>query len=805
MALRLLSGKGLKDTEHKNFLKLLVLLFCTILPVSCTDKNNTNEKSVTFEVVLPSSARDSVVYITGNKEELGNWSADKIALQKTPEGIWKRTFSFKRGSHVEYKFTRGSWETEAVNSDGSIPQNSILEVSEDTVVTTYIGRWLSQDYNGVIDLPYNALDNPIQMYMLNPFWKFHPGDDTSWANPKYNDKDWFVMSTLRTPWDDTSGIWNGIGWFRLHINIDTSLVNKPIYLFVRQFGASEIYLNGKLIRRLGRIGSPPNKEVGHIQREPIIITFSGMHDQILAIRYSNYLTLPFRKFGFSTGFNTILSDPEKIIKITETSDYQLIVTEMTFAGIPLILALLHLLFFMFYPNDKTNLFYGLCLLSFSLSFFLYYQIYFTTSPQQVFLFNKLTLIDNPFIVLLGMLSVSFAYRDSKKLRIIIFTLSAISLGIWALIWPTKSAIYVFYIYIVLAMLELFRIIFSSRAKNEGSPWLLATGFGILTFTIIYNIVLNLGLIKPIMGITIDTGYGMLALIISQSINLSLGFARTHKNLEKQLKQVQELSKKAIEQERLSRQQEMENKLLEADNERKTDELEEARRVQLSMLPKNIPLLPNIEITAFMKTATEVGGDYYDFKITKDNEFFAAIGDATGHGTKAGTMVTISKILFNELTKGSELVDILHRFTDAIKLMNLDKLYMGLTLLYIKDYLLKVSSAGMPPFFIYHSKENCIEEVIIKGMPLGSFSDFPYQLKEFELSKGDIILLMSDGYIEQFNEKKEMLGAETAKRILLENSNNTLDIIINRLMDSLTSWQKNSVQQDDITFVVMKIK
>ena len=58
-------------------------------------------------------------------------------------------------------------------------------------------------------------------------------------------------------------------------------------------------------------------------------------------------------------------------------------------------------------------------------------------------------------------------------------------------------------------------------------------------------------------------------------------------------------------------------LAETENERKTKELEEARQLQLSMLPKVLPQLPNLDIAVYMKTATEVGGDYYDFNVAMD--------------------------------------------------------------------------------------------------------------------------------------------------------------------------------------------
>ena len=88
---------------------------------------------------------------------------------------------------------------------------------------------------------------------------------------------------------------------------------------------------------------------------------------------------------------------------------------------------------------------------------------------------------------------------------------------------------------------------------------------------------------------------------------------------------------------LDRRREKENKkFLQLENNRKTKELDEARNLQLSMLPKVLPQVPNLDIAVYMKTATEVGGDYYDFNVGTDGTLTVAIGDATGHGMKAGT-------------------------------------------------------------------------------------------------------------------------------------------------------------------------
>ncbi len=82
--------------------------------------------------------------------------------------------------------------------------------------------------------------------------------------------------------------------------------------------------------------------------------------------------------------------------------------------------------------------------------------------------------------------------------------------------------------------------------------------------------------------------------------------------------------------------------IEAENARKSQELDGARRLQLSMLPQQMPDDPSLEMAVVMRTATEVGGDYYDFRRLDDGRLVIAVGDATDHGLKAGTIVSVTK-------------------------------------------------------------------------------------------------------------------------------------------------------------------
>lgn len=244
--------------------------------------------------------------------------------------------------------------------------------------------------------------------------------------------------------------------------------------------------------------------------------------------------------------------------------------------------------------------------------------------------------------------------------------------------------------------------------------------------------------------------------------------------------------------------------LEVENEQRAKELEEARQLQFSMLPKKVPQLPHLEIAAYMKTATEVGGDYYDFHLSDSGELTVVVGDATGHGLKAGTVVTATKSLFNHLAATPDITDIFRHSSRALKLMNMRALYMAMAMVKVREYRMTVSSAGMPPVLIYRAANGEVEEIAIQGIPLGSLSGYVYREEEVRLFPGDVIVLMSDGFPERFNDAGEMLGYEQSNRILLESATRSAQQIIEGFVRVGETWAAGRPTDDDVTFVVLKV-
>jgi predicted alpha/beta superfamily hydrolase len=85
--------------------------------------------------------KGDTVYIAGNIKEIGNWNPSEVKLNKQNDSTWQRSFNIENGEILEFKFTKGSWQTEALDDEGNLPGNHILKVNNDTTLTFKISNW----------------------------------------------------------------------------------------------------------------------------------------------------------------------------------------------------------------------------------------------------------------------------------------------------------------------------------------------------------------------------------------------------------------------------------------------------------------------------------------------------------------------------------------------------------------------------------------------------------------------------------------------------------------------------------------
>jgi PAS domain S-box-containing protein len=244
--------------------------------------------------------------------------------------------------------------------------------------------------------------------------------------------------------------------------------------------------------------------------------------------------------------------------------------------------------------------------------------------------------------------------------------------------------------------------------------------------------------------------------------------------------------------------------LEASNNRMKKDFRDAKELQLSMLPSSLPKLPFLQVAVSTQTAQEVGGDYYDFNLV-DNKLTFTIGDATGHGLKAGTIVTATKVLFNSFSKIHDPKEILNKISFSLKEMGFRNMYMAMLLAKISKEKMTISSAGIPFTYFYRKTEKTVKEIKLKGMPLGSFPGFNYKSKTINLVKGDTFLFHSDGLSECFNNQNKVFGESRIKSLFERIAHQTPALIINKLNEAVAQWRGSRELLDDMTMVVMKIK
>jgi serine phosphatase RsbU (regulator of sigma subunit) len=786
------------------------LLFLSFLLLACQIDESAEYHPVTIRVVAESLPAGDRVYIAGNLPDLGSWNPRRVALEPAEDGAWERTFSFQAGTHLEFKFTRGSWATEAVDPDGLERQNYRLDVLRDTIVTIEALQWRDKARGRTL-LSAERMANKAGGIEFTERWKFRSGDNQAWADPEYDDSEWELVVPLLRAEDLPAGGWKGIGWFRLPVMVDSSLWGVPLSIFVEQAGASEIYLNGRRLFALGAVGTSTEGEVPYVDRVPRVILFDRQGEQLIAVRYSNFSWEDFHGFNAGAGFLVSLGEADPAIA-DHAGDVRVLTTfQMVAMTLAAVLALLHVLLFLFDSREKTNLYLAILTGAIAVINFINFQVVFETSGMARLELARLAVIPSVVIPVFGMLSGYAFTRVRIPWQFYVVCAAAAGASIWNFVEPGESAGIATGIVLALATLEVVRSVVVALARRRREPfldkegsWIVGLGGLVFLVAVVYQVLVNFDLLA--LFIPFPPYYiGFLVFAMSMSIHLAYSSARTKKELQIQLVQVGELSEKALEQERRAREEEISRRVLEADNARKTEELEQARRLQLSMLPKTLPEIASLEIAVYMSTATEVGGDYYDFRMDDGGSLTIAVGDATGHGTRAGIMVTLIKSLFNTLGHSFYIPDFFGHCTEFIRRMHMENLYMGLLLARIRNGKMIASAAGMPPVYIYRADRREVEEIVIKGMPLGGPGNFPYQQVNTELKTRDTVLLMSDGFPELFNSEREMLDYPRAKQLFGELAERSSQEIIDRLAEEAEKWRGEAPQNDDITFVVVKVR
>ncbi len=241
-----------------------------------------------------------------------------------------------------------------------------------------------------------------------------------------------------------------------------------------------------------------------------------------------------------------------------------------------------------------------------------------------------------------------------------------------------------------------------------------------------------------------------------------------------------------------------------EEERKNKELKAASDLQQSLLPKKNPKRPDLDIATFIRSSTEVGGDYYDFNLQEDGTLVSICGDATGHGVTSGMMVSITKAGLKGIGKDSP-NSILQKLNNVVKDVDLGTLRMSLNIAEITQNEVYLSSAAMPPIYLYKASSSTVEELMQSGLPLGGLKNETFDQLTRSFESGDVLIQLSDGLPEAPNANGELYDYDRLKSIIQASGQLSAQQIIDVLIESVDQWLEGNRNPDDITLVVIKRK
>lgn len=242
-------------------------------------------------------------------------------------------------------------------------------------------------------------------------------------------------------------------------------------------------------------------------------------------------------------------------------------------------------------------------------------------------------------------------------------------------------------------------------------------------------------------------------------------------------------------------------------ERLNREMELAAEIQKNALPKALPIIEGVDVSASTLPAYEVGGDYYDFLYPEMGKVGFVIADAAGKGFPGTLFMTNSRSVFRVISTDEKSPEkLLNKMNDFIATNSTSGMFI--TVLYciyeIKTKKMTMSNAGHYPPLIYRVKEDRFISLKSGGLPVGIMPGQAYEAEEIQLASGDILTLFTDGAVESMNPEREMFELQRMEQVIRENASSSAERISQKMAKAIKDFSKTDQPFDDTTLLVMKI-
>jgi len=237
------------------------------------------------------------------------------------------------------------------------------------------------------------------------------------------------------------------------------------------------------------------------------------------------------------------------------------------------------------------------------------------------------------------------------------------------------------------------------------------------------------------------------------------------------------------------------------------DLDVARSIQQSLLPRSMPQVSGWDIAAWNQPADQTGGDYYDWQPLPNGKFVAALADVTGHGIGPALLASVCRAYARcNFRSQDSFLKAMEEINSAVAAdVREGRFITFVAVIFGPDSpAVELLSAGHAPLFLYTVKNDRFDLMEAHGLPLGisdAFaSDPPYSL---ELASGDLLLLATDGFFEWANAREERFGTQRLGQTVRAAHEKSAAEIIASLHREVLRFASGTKQMDDLTAIVLK--
>jgi serine phosphatase RsbU (regulator of sigma subunit) len=230
---------------------------------------------------------------------------------------------------------------------------------------------------------------------------------------------------------------------------------------------------------------------------------------------------------------------------------------------------------------------------------------------------------------------------------------------------------------------------------------------------------------------------------------------------------------------------------------------------LQFLPQELPRIAGYELAAWWQPALGVGGDYYDVVPLPDGRLALAVADVSGHGLAPSLIMASARAMLHVLSRTiSQPARILTLLSETIG----PDLQMGRFITFLLAALdplrheLSFTNAGHAPAFHLERRAGRIRQLETTGCPVGVLDaehrEFPQPVV---IAPGDLVILATDGTIEQRNASGDMFGRERFESLVREHQTAPAVTLLELMKQAIRGYYRGTHPDDDVTILILERK